>query len=304
MCSKEGFQRDSSSCEAKKMNRLETRTGCKAGIRFTVENGEWKVTSFKHEHNHELAKVEYRQFLRSNRRITDAYSGVLTTFKEAGIRTIGAYSFMSEETGGFENVGFTRRDAYNFVNRQKLIKVEAGDAQSLINLFKQKQAEDPMFFYAVQVDQKNRMTNFFWRDGRSRIDYESFGDVVSFDTTYRTNKYNMICAPFVGINHHWKNVLFGCAFLLDETTVTFTWLFETFLESMGSRKPKTIFTDQCQAMINAIQLVLPETCHRLCIWHISKNATNHLASNLGNSEFKSRFNKILHGCESEEEFNS
>lgn len=94
--------------------------------------------------------------------------------------------------------------------------------------------------------------------------------MVSFDTTYRTNKYNMICAPFVGINHHWKNVLFGCAFLLDETTVTFTWLFETFLESMGSRKPKTIFTDQCQAMINAIQLVLPETSHRLCIWHISK----------------------------------
>jgi hypothetical protein len=149
VCSKEGFQRDSSSCEAKKMNRLETRTGCKASIRFILENGELKVTSFKHEHNHELAKVEHRQCLRSNRRITDAYSGVLTTFKEAGIRTIGAYSYISEEIGGFENVGFTKRDAYNFVNRQKLIKVEAGDAQSLINLFKQKQAEDPMFFYVV-----------------------------------------------------------------------------------------------------------------------------------------------------------
>ena len=131
------------------MNRLETRTSCKASIRFIVENGELKVTSFKHEHNHELAKIEHRQFLRSNRRITDAYLGVLTTFKEAGIRTIGAYSYISEEIGGFENVGFTKRDASNFVNRQKLIKVEAGDAQSLINLFKQKQVEDPMFFYAV-----------------------------------------------------------------------------------------------------------------------------------------------------------
>ena len=74
-----------------------------------------------------------------------------------------------------------------------------------------------MFFYAIQVDQENRMTNIFWRDGRSRIDYNSFGDVICFDTTYRTNKYNMICAPFVGVNHHWKNVLFGYAFLLDET---------------------------------------------------------------------------------------
>ena len=95
---------------------------------------------------------------------------------------------------------------------------------------------------------------FFWRDGRSRIDYNSFGDVICFDATYRTNKYNMICAPFVGVNHHWNNVLFDCAFLLDETTVSFTWLFETFLESMGNQKPKTIFTNQCQAMKKAIRV--------------------------------------------------
>ena len=96
--------------------------------------------------------------------------------------------------------------------------IEAGDSQSLINEFKKRDAEDAMFFYTIQVDQENRMTNFFWRDGRSRIDYDMFGDVVIFDTTYRTNKYNLICAPFVGVNHHWQNVMFGCAFLLDETT--------------------------------------------------------------------------------------
>ena len=70
----------------------------------------------------------------------------------------------------------------------------------------------------MQVDQDNIMTNFFWRDGRSKIDYDSFGDVVIFDTTYQINRYNLICAPFVGINHHWKNALFGCAFLINETT--------------------------------------------------------------------------------------
>ena len=59
-----------------------------------------------------------------------------------------------------------------------------------------------MFFYAIQVDQENRITNFFWRDGRSKINYNSFRDVLCFDTTYQTNKYNMICAPFVGVNHH------------------------------------------------------------------------------------------------------
>ena len=46
----------------------------------------------------------------------------------------------------------------------------------------------PMFSYTVQLDNKGHMTNFFWRDGNSLIDYESFGDVIIFDTTYvRTN---------------------------------------------------------------------------------------------------------------------
>ncbi|XP_050263954.1 protein FAR1-RELATED SEQUENCE 5-like [Quercus robur] len=140
------------------------------------------VTHFNPTHNHELAKPEERPFLRSNRKITDAQLGVIKTFKEAGIRTISAYSYLVEEAGGFENVGFIKRDCYNVVNKQKLINVEAGDAQSLVNHFKQKQAEDPMFFYAIQVDQENQMTNFFWGDGRSRIDYNSFGDVICFDT--------------------------------------------------------------------------------------------------------------------------
>ena len=110
--------------------------------------------------------------------------------------------------------------------------------------------------------------------------------------------------PLVGVNHHWKNVFFGCAFLLDETTVSFTWLFETFLESMGNKKPKTIFTDQCQAMKNAIRVVFPDTCHRLCLWHISKNAAENLPRHYGILEFKSRFNKILYNCENELEFES
>ncbi|KAB2599980.1 protein FAR1-RELATED SEQUENCE 5-like [Pyrus ussuriensis x Pyrus communis] len=260
-CSKEGFQQDSDPCEEKKTKRLDERTGCQAKIRFLLEDGEWKVSTFDPEHNHELAMPEERQFLRSNRKISEAHM-----------------------------------DCYNFVSREKRIMLEAGDAQSLINHFKRKQAEDPMFFYTVQVDQENRMTNFFWRDGRSIIDYECFGDVVVFDTTYRTNKYNMICAPFVGVNHHWSNVLLGCAFLLDEKTATFEWLFEAFLESMGNQKPITIFTDQCQAMANAIMVVFPGTCHRLCTWHISTNATRNIPTLYRIPEFKKLFNKCLDGC--------
>ena len=116
-----------------------------------------------------------------------------------------------------------------------------------------------MFLYSMQVDQDNRIANFFWRDGRSKLDYDSFRDVVIFDTTYQTNKYNLICAPFVGINHHWENFLFGCALLIDEIAQSFIWLIETFLIAMGARQPKFIFIDQDQAMANAINIVFTES---------------------------------------------
>ena len=56
------------------------------------------------------------------------------------------------------------------------------------------QVEDPTFFYAVQLDANGLMTNFFWRDGRSKIDYEYFGDVLILDTTNKVGKFEMICA--------------------------------------------------------------------------------------------------------------
>ena len=74
------------------------------------------------------------------------------------------------------------------------------------------------------------------------------------------------------INHHWNNILFGCAFLVNETIESFIWLFETFLTTMGGKQPISIFIDQNQAMANAIKEVFPKSRHRLCLWPISQNA--------------------------------
>ncbi|XP_075663021.1 protein FAR1-RELATED SEQUENCE 5-like [Castanea sativa] len=55
LCSKEGFKLDEDFCKEKYSKRLETRTGCKAFVRFTVENGIWRVSAFNPKHNHEIA---------------------------------------------------------------------------------------------------------------------------------------------------------------------------------------------------------------------------------------------------------
>ena len=50
------------------------------------------------------------------------------------------------------------------------------------------------------------ITNMFWVDAKMIIDYGHFGDVVSFDTTYKPNRP---FAVFVGLNHHRETVVFG-----------------------------------------------------------------------------------------------
>jgi len=44
-------------------------------------------------------------------------------------------------------------------------------------------------------------------------DYKEFGDVISFDTTYITNKSKMSFAPSIGVNNHFQSRLLGCALL-------------------------------------------------------------------------------------------
>ena len=106
------------------------------------------------------------------------------------------------------------------------------------------------------------------------IDYAHFGDVVTFDTTFRTNKEYKPFGVFVGFNHFREMVIFGAALLYDETFESFRWLFNTFLHN--KKQPRTIFTDQDVAMGNAIRAVFTEAWHGLCTFHIMQNAIKHL----------------------------
>jgi len=46
----------------------------------------------------------------------------------SGISVIDAFNYMSQGVEGTENVGFTKRDCYNHMNKQKMMMIEAGDA--------------------------------------------------------------------------------------------------------------------------------------------------------------------------------
>jgi hypothetical protein len=71
-----------------------------------------------------------------------------------------------------------------------------------------------------------------------------------------------IGAPILGTNHHRQTIIFGVDLLFDESDESFFWLFSNFLKAMSGKHPETIFTDQCAAMAKAIEIALPNSCHR------------------------------------------
>ncbi|KAL6531346.1 hypothetical protein OROMI_027709 [Orobanche minor] len=310
VCSCEGSKRSTASNSSSLVEKKEkkgyiTRTGCKASLRVKMNSeGVYEVVGHNILHNHTLTRKEWRHMHYSQRAITNEKAIDIGDMTPSGTGATGSFRYMTQDEEVEHSVGNTTRDPLNFLNRMKMGAIEGRDAQGLIDTLHQLSAEDQDFFFRVKLDDVGRLCNVFWRDSVMKEDYTVYGDVVVFDTTYRTNKYNLICAPFVGINNHWKNVMFGCAFIADEKTESFVWLMEVFKKSMEGQSPVTLFTDQDLAVGNAIEKVFPGTRHRLCRCHLYEDAVSQFGKLKGDKCFSDAFNKCLSGCKDETEFES
>ena len=61
------------------------------------------------------------------------------------------------------------------------------DAHMLINTIVSTKKCCPEFFYEFKCNDKE-LLNMFWADEIAKMNYREFGDVISFDATFRTNK--------------------------------------------------------------------------------------------------------------------
>ncbi|XP_021751039.1 protein FAR1-RELATED SEQUENCE 5-like [Chenopodium quinoa] len=181
----------------------ETRTRCKAHIRFKKnKEGNFEAVTHELKHNHELVIAVQRHHLRSERQISAPMGELIESMIESGIKPMDAYNYISNEARGEECVGHTKRDHLNYVSRVKMSMVEGGDMQNVLDTLQERADQDPSFFYRLKFGEENNVVSYFWRESQMLEDFKSYGDVLIFDTTYRTNKYGLICAPFVGINNH------------------------------------------------------------------------------------------------------
>lgn len=280
VCGREGLKRrHGDSCDA--VLKIELK-----------DHDKWVVTKFVKEHSHSLVSPSKVHYLRPRRHFAGAAKAVAEAYQGVGIVPSGVmYVSMdgnrasADKNRGVRNTLPTESNrpvknaaAMSYAVRHCSRRRTLGkDAQNLLEYFKKMQAENPGFFYAIQLDEDSRMTNVFWADARSRTAYSHFGDAVTLDTTYRVNQYRVPFAPFTGVNHHGQTILFGCALLLDESEASFIWLFKTFLTAMNDRPPVSIITDQDRAIQTAVAHVFPEARHCISKWHILREGQEKLA---------------------------
>ncbi|KAI8555919.1 hypothetical protein RHMOL_Rhmol05G0213400 [Rhododendron molle] len=214
-------------------------------------------------------------FLRSHRKVRSPDKTSANTMHKVGIKTHHIMDFAAQQSGGYDKIGYTQKDLYNYFTAQRKIEVADGDTEGALAYLCAKAEYDTLFYYKYDVDEQNRLNNLFWRYSTSLIDYMCFGDVLLFDAIYRTNAYGKSFVILVGVNSYFKTAIFGCALLTAETIEAYTWVLKKFLDSMGNEKMLlSVLTDGDKAMRRAIKNVLPNARYRLCKWHLKKNAVD------------------------------
>ncbi|XP_074288539.1 protein FAR1-RELATED SEQUENCE 5-like [Silene latifolia] len=133
------------------------------------------------------------------------------------ILNVGAsltYNLCKEQAEGFENVGASLMQFKNFQRNVKCL-LNGKDGHMFISRLETLRETKGLVF-AYETDADNALTRIFWTNVDSIRCYALFGDAMSFDPTYGTNKYNMKFTPFTGIDNHKKSITFGCALLDHE----------------------------------------------------------------------------------------
>ncbi|XP_019168045.1 PREDICTED: protein FAR1-RELATED SEQUENCE 5-like [Ipomoea nil] len=218
-----------------------------------------------------------------------------TIHRDCSKVNIGAsksHDLYAEMVGGVENVGATQQDFKNY-RREILVYMQGGDAQMLISKYLDLKSDYDDMYFEYEANENDQLACVFWADGMARKQYSVFRDVVSFDATYKTNRYSLVFVPFTGIDHHKKCVTFAAALIAREDVDSYCWILRNFKNVMGSTPPLTV-TDQDPAMKVAIAREFPETSHRYCMWHIMAKVGDKVSPELAKNEaFRRELNDVV-----------
>ncbi|RYQ90615.1 hypothetical protein Ahy_B09g096663 isoform A [Arachis hypogaea] len=122
--------------------------------------------------------------------------------EKARIRPSKTYQTIVAVAWGHHELNFIEKDVRNYITREVHNVSELEDVREFGKFLLRMKEKNQNFFFELKLKDDQSIKITFWADARSRAACEYFGDVISFDTTCNTNRYNLVCGSFVGVNHH------------------------------------------------------------------------------------------------------
>ena len=153
----------------------------------------------------------------------------------------------------------------------------------------------------------NEVKRMFFVDKNVAKILSQNSEVLYLDCTYKTNKYKMPLMTIAGQTALGTTFLIGFAFLSNEKQGNFEWVLEQLKDlykSLGLKDPNVVVNDCDEALMNALDVALPEASKLLCIWHINKNVASYCKRGFGTEEdwttFETMWANVVNAPTSEE----
>lgn len=272
-CSMHGQYRSTRKIEdtmRKRPNRVSMRCGCPMQLSaFATDEGLW---SFKYQcmhHNHE--PVSDASAHKIHRTISTAERQEIVHHAKVGTRPRNMLAALKQKNPSSKVI---LQDIYNEVARSKRDGLKELNVAEALQQGLQDDAAN--YFWEMTTDVEGRIENLFLAKTSMIEAFKDHHEVLILDCTYKTNAYQMPLLNIVGVTGANTTLQVAVVFLQSEEEASYQWALRVFKRMKEQHQiPDAVvcFTDQEVALINALEVVFPETPTLLCLWHIMKNVS-------------------------------
>lgn len=246
---------------------------------------EWPKAAESHQHNHNTLKNAAYAHFRSQA-LKKHYTNILK---------IAAAGFSPKDiltkihnSGEADAQDITIKDITNFLSKAKNKEL---NGRSPIKWLYNQIYQNSDYFFHNQRNKNERLTHLFISPQSSRDLLKDFPEVLLFNSTYKTNRFNMPLFNICGSTSLKKTFQVTAVFLSAEKEADYAWAIAQLAKLLNNSNilpPRYVVIDQELALINALKShkLFHSRPHILCHWHVNINII---------SNTKKYFPKPTHG---------
>jgi hypothetical protein len=179
-------------------NRQSKATGCKWRVNGNLPKNSLRIsfTTVVDEHNHQMIPSPSTNIAKYRKLGEDMIQFINFCVQNG---TTGAQTIVRLLRGKFPERKIHQKNLYNAIQaaKKKLASRIEFDASDLMKFLYSQQTDDSRWFIEAKFDGiERRLCGLLWMTPDQQFLWTRYHDVLFFDTTSRTNKYNMMACFF------------------------------------------------------------------------------------------------------------